>query len=819
MLDLNRVPGLKKIPSLYSKKTISDTVPFLDFDNNGVFEITPGFFSKSFFLQDTNYHISREEDQRAILIEWCRILNTIEPAISFQFTINVKNTDKEAFEEMITIEERGDKLDEYRNTHNEIMLSKMEEGSNTLSREKYITLGVEASDIVEANAKLTRLYNTLRDGIKSIKGAGIAPVGTTERLKIIHDIYNMGEESDFRETMFINHRETGVYSTDNIFSQGSDIREIVAPKSFKVDKTKLTINEKKVKVFYLGQALPTMLSDTLLDDICGLDANMLLTMNVSIMSQEEALKIVKHRINDISSEVIEAQKRASRSGYSPELISPTLALEQREADELLSDMQTRDQKLFKMNMILTIYAASDEEMNEYIQALKPIAAKHSVKFILLDKLQEEGYNASLPYGKNFLPDIFRTLTTESLAIFTPFWSQELVQPGGIYYGQNAVSNNIILFDRFSGDNYNGFIFGTPGSGKSFSAKMEMMEILLRQDDADVIVIDPESEYSPMASMLGGEVIDVRAGSKYHINPLDIDVAYAADDGVDPVIAKVEFIQSIIEIISGNGFPISPSIASMVDRAARNVYAEWSEAASNGATTDELEEYVPTLYDLWVELARIAEEESMTELFDVVKALELYVSGTLNVFSHKTNVQTNSRFIVYDIKDLGSKILPLGMLIMLDSIWNRICRNRKLERPTYIYIDEIYLLFKNQMAAQFLHDTWKRSRKYLGAPCGITQNVSDLLDSDIAKTMISNSSYVLMLNQFSADMQQLAVLLDLSETQCSFATNVSSGNGLLYVKPSQGSSKKRGLPGGVFPLRNAFPRNNSLYTAMSTKIRE
>lgn len=807
-----------KAGSFYSKKTISDTVPLVDFDDTGIFEIEKGYFSKSFILQDTNYHISREADQLKILLTWCKLLNSIEQSVNFQFTINVKNTDREKFEEMIMLDDRGDNLDVYRRTHNDIMLGKMNEGNNTLIREKYITLGIHAENMADAAARFNSLYSSLRTGIDGIKGADLTPVSTVDRLRILHDIYNMGEESDFRESMFINHQETEVYSVSNIFNQGADIREIIAPKSFRADKMKLTINEKKVKVLYLDPNLPTLLSDTLLSDICSINDNMVLTMNVSSMTRDNAEKIVRHRMNDISAEVIEAQKKASKSGYSPELISPALMNEQKEADELLSDIRERDQKLFKMNLMIAIFADTDQKMNDFMQSLKSISSKHNIKLVVLDTLQEEGFNTALPLGKNFVPNVFRTLTTESLAIFTPFWAQELAQPGGLYYGLNAVSNNIILFDRFSGDNYNGFIFGTPGSGKSFAAKIEMCEVLLGQDDADVIVIDPESEYASLASMLGGEIIDVRAGSKYHINPLDIDVAYAADD-CDPVIAKAEFVQSIMEIIAGNGYPLNPSISSMIDRAAKDIYKNWSEAANAGASPEELDPLIPTLFDLWTRLQEIGDSEGMPELIEVAKALELYVTGTLNVFSYPTNVQTNSRFIVYDIKELGSKITPLGMLIMLDSIWNRICRNRKLERPTYIYIDEIYLLFKNQLAAQFLKETWKRARKYLGAPCGITQNVTDLLDSDIAKTMISNSSYVLMLNQFSEDMAQLASLLDLSETQCGFATNVSSGKGLLYVKPSQGSGDKKGVPGGAIPFINRYPHNNPLFKAMTTKIRE
>jgi len=810
---------LKNLKEQFNKKTsIADTIPIIDFDDTGIFEVRKGFFSKSYRLKDINYRISKEEDQADVILKWCKILNSIDPAVSFQFTTNVRNTDEEAFTEMITLEDQGDYLDPLRRQYNRIVLDKMHEGNNTLVRDKYITFGLEAENIAEASTRFTRLMKVFMQSISQIKGADITPIGTPERLKIIHDIFNMGDEADFREQTSINHRQTDIYSVSNIYAQGAEIKEIVAPNFFKANSRHLVINEKKVKVYYLSPNLPTLLSDTLLSDICAINANIILTLNVRAIANDKGLKIARHRVNDISADVIEAQKKASKSGYSGELISPRLKLEAEEANELFDDLQKRDQRLFETNLIMTIFGDDDAQIDDIWSSVVAVCSKRGVQFLLMDGMIEEGFASCLPLGCNFVPKIRRTLTTESLAIMTPFSSQELVQKNGLYYGLNSVSNNMILYDRFSGDNYNGFIFGTPGSGKSFAAKMEMINILIGKGDADVIVIDPESEYSPLASMLGGQIIDVKAGSKYHINPFDIDIAYATEEG-DPVVAKVEFIQSMMEIIAGNGSSLSPSVSAMIDRAARNVYKDWSAAASQGASPEELDELVPTLLDYWNEISDIAEEEAMPELMEVSKALELYVTGTLNVFSFSTNVQTNSRFIVYDIKELGAKILPLGMLIMLDSIWNRICRNRKLQKPTFVYIDEIYLLFKNTMAATFLQSTWKRARKYLGAPCGITQNVGDLLQSDIARTMISNSSYITMLNQASLDLQVLAQLLNLSDTQCEFVTNASSGNGLIYISASQGKKGAKGLTGGAIPFYNNFPHDNDLYRAMSTKLKE
>lgn len=487
---------------------------------------------------------------------------------------------------------------------------------------------------------------------------------------------------------------------------------------------------------------------------------------------------------------IDEQKKALRGGYDPQLIGMELRRSMSEAEDLLDQMQSDNEKLFSFTFLVMASNKDESLLDETVEQILAAGRKNNCAFSKLNYLQEEALNSILMWGYNYVP-ISRTLTTASTAVFIPFTAQELMQPKGKYYGLNAVTKNLVTLDRKTLKAPNGFILGTPGSGKSFATKKEMTAVLLSDPDAEVIVIDPEREYTPLAEALQGEVIHISAGSKAHVNPLEINNDYADDD--DPVILKTDFVLSLCDMLVGGNMGLSPTQKTLIDRACRFAYKNYFEGQKE----------MPTLRDFSEILKQQPEEEAQ----QLAVELELYTEGSLSVFSHQTNVDTTKRFVVFDVKDLGKQLRSMGMLIILDQIWNRITSNRNAGRRTWVYIDEIQLLFSNEYAENYFFELWSRARKWGAIPTGITQNVSTLLSSLNAERMLSNSDFVLMLNQSQTDRQRLAELLHISNRQQKYITNAKEGAGLLYAGEA------------MIPLYDEFPKDTELYKVMSTKIED
>ena len=512
-----------------------------------------------------------------------------------------------------------------------------------------------------------------------------------------------------------------------------------------------------------------------------------INIHVDSIEQDKAFDLVRQKISFMEQQKIDEQRKAINKGYDLEMIPWELRNSLDEAKSLLDDLQSKNQRMFKFTCLIHVSADTLEDLDDYVYQIKSVARKNNCRISDLDYLQEEGMNSSLPLGVN-LVEIQRTLTTASTAIFIPFTTQELFQPGGMYYGINAISRNLIFFDRKTLKNANGFILGTPGSGKSFAAKREMLNVLLNSDD-EVMVIDPEREYSSLAYGLHGEVIHISAGSKNHINPFDMSVEYSDED--DPLLLKSEFVLSLCETIIGGQNGLNSIEKTIVDRVTKLTYADYLK--------DPKASSAPTLIDFY----NILSQQDEPEAKDLSLALELYTTGSLSVFANPTNIDINNRFIVYDIKDLGKQLKTLGMLIVLDQIWNRITINRNIGRRTWIYIDEIYLLFQNEYSANYLFELYKRARKWGGVPTGITQNVEDLLISDLARRMLSNSDFILLMNQAASDRAELEKLLNISSRQGNYVTNVPPGQGLLFTGTS------------IIPFVDKFPKDSGLYKMMTT----
>lgn len=786
----------KKTPGAKIPQTVQDSIPYLRVYENGIIETDKGVYSKSYPLGDVNFQIASQEEQEEIFLAYSDLLNTFGADVKIQITINNRNIDQEEFANNTLLKARKDTLNEYREEYNEMLRVKMAEGHNNMRREKYITISITAETIEDAIAQFARFDGEISNSLKKIIQIETHPMTMEDRLGILHDIYNISTPEPLIKKAMIEKHEVESFNFEHMIAQGLTTKDIIGPASFEVKPDHIRLGETYARVLFLDN-LPTFLSTNILPDLTDVSCNMLVSVIYESIPQDKAMKIIRNQIVNINSNVIDAQKKAAKSGYSADLISPDLLRAQMESNRILSDMTKRNQKLFLTTIVLTHFANSLEELNKDTQSINTIASKHLCQLKKLNYQQEAGFNTCLPLACNKV-FVKRMLTTEAAAVFIPFAAQELTQKNGMYYGLNAVSKNMILFSRLNSKNANGVILGTPGSGKSFSAKREIINVLLNTDD-EVFIIDPEREYAPLAAMMGGESVRIAAGAKVYLNPLDMDMDYADDD--DPITLKSDFINSLCETIIGGRYGLSPIQKSVIDRCVRQVYQPYVEHMNSlkGTITYDAD-YMPTLIDFYELLLSQPEPEAQ----NLALSIELYCTGSYDTFAHRTNVNTRSRFVIYDIKDIGSGMKELGIQVCLDAIWNKMISNKKEGKRTWFYIDEFYLLTQTESSAKFLQQIYKRARKWGGIPTGITQNVGDLLESQIAVSILSNCDFILMLNQAPLDRQNLADLLNISPTQLTYVTNADAGQGLLYTGKA------------IVPFIDKFPSNTKLYKVMTTK---
>lgn len=772
---------LKKEKSAKKKvripKTTQQSIPYSMAFEDGVLFHGGKRYSKSFQFKDINYQVAKQEDQEEVFSKYCEFLNFFDNSVDLQITITNKNFNKDDFEDKLIIKEKNDELETFRTEYNTMLKKKIVGGKNEIKKDKYITVSIEGNSIDEARNTFLRIESETHNVFKRM-GSSIVGLDLNQRLELLHDIYRVGQEGHFRYDP-TEHKRKGLITKD-----------LVAPDSFTFKRDHMIVGDKYARAIYVKD-LPTFLNDKLLSEISDFSFNLILTMNIKSVDSVKALRIVKKQITGMEANKIEYQKRSLKNGYLEAFIPHELKHSLDEAKELLDDLINKNQKMFLTNILIVHFADSLDALNKDGKEIMNIASKFLCQIGTLHYQQEDALNSVIPFGLNLIK-ASRTLTTESTAIFMPFTNQELFQENGMYYGLNAVSRNLIMFNRLSLKNPNGFILGTPGSGKSFAAKREMVNVLLNTDD-DVIIIDPEREYTRLVSNFKGEVIHISAGSKNFINPLDMTMDYADDD--DPLLLKSDFILSLCEVIVGGRYGLSPREKSIIDRCLKLTYHNYLQTFNP--------QDVPTLYDFYEQLKAQDDDEAN----QLAIALELYVKGNLSVFSNKTNININNRFVCFDIKDLGKQLKTMGMLIVLDQVWNRITLNRSKGKRTWIYMDEIYLLFANEYSANFLFELYKRARKWGGVPTGITQNVEDLLKSELARRMLSNSDFLMMLNQAPSDRNELADLLNISDTQLSYVTNSDSGQGLLFVGNA------------IVPFKDEFPKNTKLYKMMTTKVEE
>jgi len=752
-------------------KGVQQAIPIRAIWPDGIFRVG-NKFSKSYRFEDINYAVASKEDKEAMFLSYSELLNSFDSGATTKITINNRRLNKADFESSILIPLKDDRLDEYRREYNRMLLDKAT-GANSIVQDKYVTVSVMKKNIEEARNYFSRIGTDLITHFSHL-GSKCVELDATDRLRILHDFFRAGEETDFH------------FDLSATMRKGHDFKDFICPDTFEFEKDHFRMGNKFGRVIFLRE-YASYIKDSMVSELCDLNRNMMLSLDIIPIPTDEAVREVENRLLGVETNITNWQRRQNQSNNFSAVVPYDMEQQRKESKEFLDDLTTRDQRMMFAVLTMVHIADSKEQLDSDTETLLTNARKHLCQFSTLTFQQMDGLNTVLPFGLRKI-DAIRTLTTESTAVFIPFRAQEISHSGGIYYGQNVISKNMIIANRKHLLNGNSFILGVSGSGKSFTAKREIVNQILSSDD-DIILIDPEREYSSLVKAMGGEIIHISATSPNHINAMDMSKDYG--DGANPVILKSEFVLSLCEQLIG-GQNLGAKQKSLIDRCTASVYRKYLQS--------NYRDKLPTLQDFHAELLKQSEPEAQ----EIALAIELFTSGSLNTFAKSTNVDVNNRLICYDILDLGKQLLPIGMLVVLDSILNRITQNRAKGKNTFIIIDEIYLLFQHEYSANFLFTLWKRVRKY-GAFCtGITQNVDDLLQSHTARTMLANSEFIVMLNQASTDRMELAKLLNISDLQLSYITNVDAGNGLIKV----GSS--------LVPFTDQFPHNTKLYHLMTTK---
>ena len=756
-----------------------DSIPFERMFPDGICRVEGNFYSKTIEFQDINYQLSQSEDKDAIFDGWCEFLNYFDASVRFQFSFVNSSANKETYRERIVIPLRGDEDDSLRIEYSTMLQNQLERGNNGLVKNKYLTFGIEAESCKTAKPRLERLELDILNNFRKLS-VKAEPLDGKARLALMHGIFHIDGQEPFH------------FDWKLLAPSGLSVKDYIAPSSFAFTSSRhFRMGAKYGSVSFLNIIAPE-LNDRLLADFLEMDNSLVIGMYVKPLDQMSAIKTVKRKLTELNATKIQEQKKAVRAGYDMDILPSDLSTYGSEAQKLLQELQSRNERMFLLTFTVLNTANSLRKLENTVLQAKGIAQKHNCQLVSLDFQQENGLMSLLPLGMNRI-EIQRGLTTSSLAIFVPFTTQELFQrgAGAFYCGVNALSGNLIMVDRLRQKNPNGLILGVPGSGKSFAAKREMFSVYLLTND-DIIICDPEAEYWPLVRRLHGQVIKISPTSKQYVNPMDLNLDYSDDD--NPLSLKVDFILSFCDIVVGAKEGLKPVEKTIIDRCVRLVYRNY--------LADPKPENMPILQDLYNCLRAQDEKEAQF----LATALEIYVTGSLNVFNHRTNVDIDNRVVCYDIKELGKQLRQLGMLVVQDQVWNRVTRNRETGRTTRYYVDEFHLLLRGELAAWSV-EIWKRFRKWGGVPTGITQNVKDLLASPEIENILENSDYICMLNQAPGDRQILAKKLNISPHQLSYVTQANEGEGLLFY-------------GNVIvPFVDRFPKDTEMYKLMTTKPNE
>ena len=757
--------------------TAQQTIPYDSIRPDGICLADSRIYTKTLQFQDINYQLAQNDAKSAIFGGWSDFLNYFDSSIHIQFSFFNLAAGAERFERTIRIPWRREGFEWVCDEYARMLQNQMAKGNNGLVKTKFLTFGIEADSIKIAKPRLERLELDILNNFKRLGVAAEALDGKA-RLGLMHDIFHMDT------------REPFCFEWDWLPLSGLSTKDFIAPSSFAFGESRRFRMGNKWGAASILQILAPELNDRMLADFLDIESSLIVTMHIQSIDQTTAIKQIKRKITDLDKTKMDEQKKAVRAGYDMDILPSDLATYGAEAKKLLEDLQSRNERMFLVTFIVLNTGDTRQQLENTVLQAQGVAQKYNCALQRLDFQQEKALVSSLPLGVNRV-DIQRGLTTSSTAIFVPFTTQELFQTEGepLYYGLNALSNNLIMVDRKRLKNANGLILGTPGSGKSFAAKREIVNVFLMTGD-DIIICDPEGEYYPLADTLHGQVIKISPASRHRINPMDINLNYSDDD--NPLSLKSDFILSLCELVVGGRDGLLPTEKTVIDRAVRLVYRKY--------LADPRPENMPVLGDLYNALLRQEEKEAR----HIATALEIYVSGSLNVFNGQTNVDISNRIVCYDIKELGKQLKKLGMLIVQDQVWGRVTANRSLGRSTRYYVDEFHLLLKEEQTAAYSVEIWKRFRKWGGIPTALTQNVKDLLASREVENILENSDFIYMLNQAGGDREILARQLGISPHQLSYVTHSGEGEGLLFYGNV------------ILPFVDGFPKDTGLYRILTTK---
>jgi len=752
-----------------------DTISYKEMRPDGICIVKDNYFTKTIQFYDINYQLARNEDKNIIFENYCDFLNYFDKSISVQLSFLNQTMDISDFEKSIAIKPQNDDFDGIRAEYTEMLKNQLSRGNNGIVRKKYITFGIEADNIQNAKQRLERIETDIINNFK-ILGVRAFSLNGMERLELLHSCFNGGENK-------LN------FSWNLIYKTGLTTKDFIAPTSFNFSDGRCFRMGGTIGAVSFLHILAPELTDEMLKNFLEIQSALSVNIHIKSIDQSEAIKMIKRKITDLDKMKIEEQKKAVRAGYDMDIIPSDINTFGIDAKKLLEDLQGRNERMFLVTVLIMNTAKTKKALNSAIFEVQSIAQQRNCPLRRLDYQQEDGLMASVPIGINNI-GIQRALTTSSTAIFVPFTTQELFSdsPEALYCGLNALSNNMIMVDRKMLKNPNGLILGTPGSGKSFSAKREMTNAFLVTND-DIYVCDPEAEYNPLIHALKGQVVKLSPTSKDYLNPLDININYSDEE--NPLALKSDFVLSFCELIIGGRDGLEPIEKTVIDRSVTRIYQKYFENPTP--------QNMPILEDLYEEIKKQPEQEAGR----IASALELYVKGSLNVFNHHTNVDISNRIVCFDIKELGKQLKKLGMLVVQDQIWNRVTINRNEHKSTRYYCDEFHLLLKDEQTAAYSVEIWKRFRKWGGIPTGITQNVKDLLSSAEIENIFENSDYIYMLNQAQGDREILAKKLGISPQQLSYVTQSGAGEGLLFYGNT------------IIPFIDRFPKDTKLYSLMTT----
>lgn len=749
-------------------KNIQQVIPVQRIWTNGIFLVGKNKYALTYKFSDINYAVASKEDKEAMFLDYSELLNSFDSGATTKITVALRRINKKDFEKEILLPFKQDGLDIYRQEYNQMLLDKAI-GSNGMVREIYLTVSVVKKNYEEAKNYFRRIGNDIVSHLSKL-GSKCVELDAKEKLRILHDFYRIGEEVNYN------------LDIKDLMKKGHNFKDYICPDGFSFKSDYFEMGKKFGRVLFLKD-YASYIKDSFIAELTDMNQNMMMSIDVIPIPTDEAVREVENRLLGVETNITNWQRKQNANNNFSAVIPYDMEQQRKESKEFLDDLTTRDQRMMFANLTIVITADTKEQLEADTETVLITARKHLCQIVPLKYQQMNGLNTALPIGVIKIKNL-RTLTTESLAVLNPFRVQEIMDKGGIYYGENAISHNLIMVNKANLLNQSSFLLGVPGSGKSFSAK-ELIVFLALSTEDDILICDPEGEYSSLVKAMGGEVIGISASSKDHINAMDMTEGYG--DGANPVIDKSEFILSLFEQLDKKG--LGPKEKSIIDRCTALVYDDYHKTG-----------VIPTLMSLREKLLEQPEKEAS----ELALSLELFTNGSLNVFAHETNVDTNSRIISYDIYKLGKQLKTMGLLVITDAMINRVSENYRKGKRTHIFIDEIHVLFENEYSATFFNSAWRQFRKRNAYPTAITQNVEYLLSSVDASTMLSNSEFIVMLNQAASDRKELAKLLNISDEQMSYITNSDAGCGLIKY----GSS--------LVPFINRFPKNTKLYKLMTTK---